>query len=107
MSEKEIMMVNMDDVEAMMQVAMKARVRREALYCNITKREFYAAAAMQGFLIYPHDHKTHEDICRESVELADALIKELDKPDKKRLADAVNAYLGMSARPMGESEKKQ
>ena len=45
---------------------------------GLSKREHYAAMAMQGLLAY--DRREHSDwIAKRSVELADALIAELEK----------------------------
>lgn len=54
---------------------------------NLTKREQFAIAAMQGMLAHATRYKPrggasenwHEAISEESVQLADALLAELDK----------------------------
>jgi hypothetical protein len=44
---------------------------------GLTKREYFAAMAMQGIV----DRNFHyDDVARDSVRFADAILKELDKP---------------------------
>lgn len=50
---------------------------------GLTKREFFAAMAMQGSLAgEPGPHLQSNQLARESVVHADALLAELDKPVK-------------------------
>ena len=47
---------------------------------GLTKREYFASMAMQGLLSNPNDHSlSQKAIAISSVEMADALIKELNK----------------------------
>lgn len=47
---------------------------------GLTKREYFAAMAMQGFLSNPNSHSfSKKEFAISSVEMADALIKELNK----------------------------
>lgn len=51
---------------------------------GMTKREYFAVLAMNGFLASwgQHDLVAAEEIAHDSVCLADALIKELNKTEK-------------------------
>ena len=56
----------------------------EAKYTGLTKREHFAGLAMQGWLARcantPHSHKLEpEGMARVAVEMADALLAQLDK----------------------------
>lgn len=46
---------------------------------GLTKREYFAAMAMQGMLSTDNDHSPHNWYGEKSVELADALIKALNE----------------------------
>ena len=47
---------------------------------GLTKREYFASMAMQGILSNPNNHSfTQKAIAISSVEMADALIKELNE----------------------------
>lgn len=49
---------------------------------GITKRELFAAMAMQGILANPHQEVVNiKNIARASVEQADDLLRELDKTE--------------------------
>lgn len=52
--------------------------RTEVVSCGLTKREYFAAMAMQGILSNPFK-MTSDKIVSDSVECADALIEELNK----------------------------
>ena len=45
----------------------------------LTKREYFAALAMQGFMAARGAHHTYDYVVAWSVKLADALIEELNK----------------------------
>ncbi len=45
-------------------------------YHGLTKREYFAAIALQGLLT--HDH-SHTSVIQQAVKLADMMIEELDK----------------------------
>lgn len=48
-------------------------------YTGLTKREYFAGLAMQGFAVYPDNGWAGaESAARSSVEWADALLKELE-----------------------------
>ena len=52
------------------------------MYCDnsgLTKREAFAMAAMQGILSHAFGRGTKEDLAIQSLECADALLKELAK----------------------------
>jgi hypothetical protein len=49
---------------------------------GLIKREYFAAAALQGLLANPNTLQTREDLARSSVRLADALIAALQEPAK-------------------------
>ncbi len=53
-------------------------------YVNLTRREEFAKAAMQGLLScgQAHDARTASVTAEESVKIADALLAELDKEEK-------------------------
>jgi len=51
---------------------------QEYQYAGLTKREYFAAMAMQGILSATHYRTSVIDIPEESVKLADALLKELE-----------------------------
>lgn len=52
--------------------------------CNgLTRRELFAAMAMQGFAALIHDFQSREHMATAAVAWADALIKELDKEAKQ------------------------
>ena len=47
---------------------------------GLTKREYFAAIAMQGILSNAHSHSlSRKEVAISSVEMADALIEELNK----------------------------
>ena len=46
---------------------------------GLTKREYFAAMAMQGFLSAESEIVVIEDVCANSVRVADALLEELAK----------------------------
>jgi len=48
---------------------------------GLTKREYFAAMAMQGLCAnsIPGNHHKPETLCKDAVEYTNALIKELDK----------------------------
>ena len=55
-------------------------------YAGLTKREYFAAMAMQGIIISCLDIRTAFDLneeaaAQQSIKLADALTKELEKDD--------------------------
>ena len=61
---------------------------------GLTKREYFAGLAMQGIMASLtemrvsgnstlHFHDADKDIAREAVSIADAVLKELDKPKSK------------------------
>lgn len=45
----------------------------------LTKREFFAALAMQGFIARARDSETWRGVAESAIGLADALIAELSK----------------------------
>lgn len=50
------------------------------VYMGLTKREYFAAMAVQGLMASPHvDGATYEEITEAAVNVADALLKELEK----------------------------
>ena len=51
-------------------------------YLGLTKREYFAAMAMQGYLASygPYDQVNSKAAAEKSVECADALLTELEKP---------------------------
>ncbi len=53
----------------------------KAFGIGLTKREYFAAMAMQGWIACQHEGFTGEppDIAKRSLECADALIEELNK----------------------------
>lgn len=53
---------------------------REVPHHGLNKREYFAALAMQGMLSDSSYFGSHDECASEAVELADALIKELNKP---------------------------
>lgn len=67
--------------------AMPCDMVSNVIYGGLTKREQFAMAAMQGMLAHATRYKPregasenwHEAISEESVQLADALLAELDK----------------------------
>jgi len=44
---------------------------------GLTKREYFAALALQGFMANPHVKDDAEAFAKRSVRMADALLKEL------------------------------
>jgi hypothetical protein len=46
---------------------------------GLTKREYFAAKAMQGLLAMAKDDESMQFLARQSVKMADALIEELNK----------------------------
>lgn len=46
---------------------------------GLTKREYFAAIAMQGILSNPDRNWNSYDICRDSVHIADVLIETLSR----------------------------
>lgn len=50
---------------------------------GLSKREYFAALAMQGLLSYHHPEKSinHESVAREATICADALLTELSKSE--------------------------
>jgi hypothetical protein len=46
---------------------------------GLTKREYFAAMALQGLLAFPNGHNQFEDIVKGAVIVADQLIIELNK----------------------------
>ena len=46
---------------------------------GLTKREYFAALAMQGLLSHPGTQATVDHVAQYSVQMADALIAELSK----------------------------
>lgn len=48
-------------------------------FVGLTKREYFAAMAMQGILASRNDYATPEDVAKYSVSMADALIERLNK----------------------------
>ena len=54
----------------------------ESIYsAGLTKREYFAAMAMQGILTTTHTYgHNYKAIAIDAVKFADALLKELDKP---------------------------
>jgi hypothetical protein len=46
---------------------------------GLTKREYFAAMALQGLLAFPNGHTQFEDIAKGAVIAADQLIIELNK----------------------------
>lgn len=48
-------------------------------HLGLTKREYFAALAMQGLLACPDISASREDIAEESVKQADELLKVLEK----------------------------
>lgn len=56
------------------------RVNESEMYTGLTKRELFAAMAMQGSLAgAPGEHLSFETLARNSILYADALIAELSK----------------------------
>jgi len=51
----------------------------DAFNSGLTKRELFAAMAMQGFISNTNAKGSLEDFASDSVKLADALLKKLDK----------------------------
>ena len=51
---------------------------------GLTKREHFAAMAMQGLLSGAHFQAPLDELCQQSVEVADALIKELNKGNEDK-----------------------
>lgn len=51
------------------------------VHMGLTKREYFAALAMQGILSNNNCDGKMERIANESVEMADYLLAELDKPN--------------------------
>lgn len=50
---------------------------------GLTKREYFAAIAMQGWLSgFPNYEPDPKYVAKHAVEVADALIEELNKPEK-------------------------
>jgi hypothetical protein len=49
---------------------------------GLTKREYFAALAMQSCRARGSDYRTWEDLSKDAVEMADALIEELNKESK-------------------------
>lgn len=47
---------------------------------GLTKREYFAGLAMNEFIAYGQAHISFEACAADSVKMADALLKELDKP---------------------------
>ena len=47
---------------------------------GLTKREYFAAMAMQGIITSPQTAATWEKIVEVSIKVADLLIEELNKP---------------------------
>lgn len=53
------------------------------IYCGLTKRELFAAMAMQGMLGYALDRgATDDSIADKAVKIANALINELNKQNE-------------------------
>ena len=52
----------------------------EAVQHGLTKREYFAGLAMNGYLSCIDVDATMEEVARYSVKQADLLLKELDKP---------------------------
>ncbi len=46
---------------------------------GLTKREAFAMAAMQGILSHSFGRGTHEELAKQSIKCADALLVELSK----------------------------
>jgi hypothetical protein len=46
---------------------------------GLTKREYFAAMALQGLLVMAKDDDSMQFLARQSVKMADALIEELNK----------------------------
>ncbi len=46
---------------------------------GLTKREMFAGLAMQGFAVSTESYPNPDDVAKRSVEMADALITELNK----------------------------
>lgn len=46
---------------------------------GLSKRELFAAMAMQGFLVGDTTINTHKGLAKEAIKCADALISELEK----------------------------
>ena len=59
--------------------------KHPSTWIGLTKREYFAAMALQGLLSTDNDHSPHNWYGEKSVELADALIKALNesKPTEK------------------------
>lgn len=53
--------------------------RESPMYPGLTKREFFAAMAMQGFIARARDSETWRGVAESAIGLADALIAELSK----------------------------
>lgn len=47
---------------------------------GLTKRELFAAMAMQGVISNPESSGSFETFAKEAVRYADALLKEMEKP---------------------------
>jgi hypothetical protein len=50
---------------------------------GLTKREYFAAVAMQGICVAAHDKLGDESIAKLAVKLADALLLELEKENER------------------------
>jgi hypothetical protein len=46
---------------------------------GLTKREYFAAAALMGLMVDTSPEQSHEDVAESAVLMADALINELNK----------------------------
>ena len=54
---------------------------------GLTKREYFAGLAIQGLLASPNfnwEHYEGKDTAKDAIEIADALLAELDKPTKTK-----------------------
>lgn len=60
------------------QMAFPTQLVNGELHTGLTKREYFAAMAMQGILAYPHTSNNRGDIATESVIIADELLKALE-----------------------------
>lgn len=53
----------------------------ESAPIGLTKREYFAAVAMQGIMASPqNEYFDIKEVARQAVEISDALIAELNKP---------------------------
>jgi hypothetical protein len=57
---------------------------------GLTKREYFAAMAMQGFLMIAENEDSFQFLARQSVKMADYLIQELNKQINQQAHKEIN-----------------